>query len=492
MIFKKEEAMRLPQFLPLLALLTCVTFAPHSFASTPEGAQPRPETDATAHPQVALEPGATQWWTGFEDPRLNALVQTGLGQNLDVRAAELRVDESETLLTQQRAPLMPTVSWDSQINIAPTDSLGFQFGGGGAPADPTAEPPPDVYWSGSSVLNAALELDITGRRVLDLKAGRDDLRASKADLAASEVTVASSITTAYYDLVAARARSRIIDEQIETVGELLELTESRYAQGRAVATDVLQQRQQLASTTTLGPQARAQERAFAQQLAVLLGEDPNTQHESASVLPRLERGAPAADTSLIAARPDMRAAQRRVEASEKREKVARRQFAPTLQVSANAGVQAIAITDVNEQWYWGAGASLSVPIFGGGRNMGVLRQRQAQAASSRNEVERVRLEAQRQVADAQAARGEREAIVDAATAELEFAEENYLALRERYFEGDVDVLNLLSALTSMQQAQLNLITAERDLVVAHIDLQRALAPAPRVAPGRTPNPETAS
>ena len=274
----------------------------------------------------------------------------------------------------------------------------------------------------------------------------------------------------------------MVEEQVQTVSELLELTEARYAQGQSQATDLLQQRQQLASTTTLRPQAQAQVRAFSQQLAVLLGEAPDTPHDSADRLPEiLPYEGPSDASGYVAARPDVEAAQARVESAERREKVAKRNFAPTLTVQANAGVQAIAITEVREQWYWGAGAALSVPLFQGGRQYGALQQRKAQSASARNEVDRVRLEAQRQIADAQAAQRERQLILEASKAELSFATQSYQALRERYFEGDVDVLNLLSALTSKQQAELNLVTAHRDLVVAHIDLQRALAPAPRVA-----------
>jgi NodT family efflux transporter outer membrane factor (OMF) lipoprotein len=470
-----ESDMRFPKYLPLLLLVGGLGVARDSQAST----APTDTTSSSSTPRVELQPGAA-WWESFGDERLDQLVVTGLGQNLDVRAAELRIVESEASITQSRAPLLPTVSWDSQINIAPTDSLGFQFGGSPGGGDPTAEPPPDIYWTGSSVLNAQLELDLTGRRVLDLRATRSDVKAAKAELGSAQVTMASSVVTAYYDLVAARARARVVDEQLATVGELLELTEARFGEGRAQGTDLLQQRQQLASTTTLQPQAQAQVRAFSQQLAVLLGEDPDTPHDTVDRLPEL--GAPASvddSGAYIVDRPDLRAAEARVDSAEKREKVAKREFVPTLTTSATAGVQAIRITEVNDQWYWGAGAALSVPIFGGGRRMATLQQRQAQVASSRNEVERLRLEAQRQIAEAQAAQRERQAILDAAKSELSFASQSYEALRERYFEGEVDVLNLLTALTSKQQAELNLVTAHRDLVVAHVDLQRALAPAPR-------------
>ncbi|EDM76794.1 hypothetical protein PPSIR1_18872 [Plesiocystis pacifica SIR-1] len=470
--------MGLPSTALVVVALTGMAIAQPSLASSPEGpGEPQPDRPTQAE-ALRLEQGSAQWWQGFEDAHLDALVEAGLSQNLDVRAAELRVAESEAAITQQRAPLLPRVSWDSTINLGPTASLGFQFGGLPSGGDPNAEPPPDVYWTGSSVLNVSLELDLTGRRVLDLRASRDDRSAARAEHASSQVTIASSITQAYYDLVAARARLRVVDEQIATVEALVELTQQRLADGGARATDLLQQRQQLASTQTLRPQAQAQVRAFSQQLAVLLAESPDTQHESADALPELLLAAGAEDAELaLDRRPDMVAAEHRVRAAERREKVARREFAPSLSVSANAGIQAFAISEVSDQWYWGAGASLSVPIFAGGQRIGALRQREAQTASSRNEVARVRLEAQRQVADARAAQGERLAIVEASLAELEVAEQTYLALRERYFEGDADVLNLLSALTSRQQAELNLITARRDLITAHIDLQRALAPA---------------
>ena len=96
--------MRLPNYLPLLVLTACLGLARDSYASSAPS-----DSSSAPTPVVELEPGAA-WWTSFGDARLDELVSTGLGQNLDVRAAELRIAESEALRTQARAPLMPTVS----------------------------------------------------------------------------------------------------------------------------------------------------------------------------------------------------------------------------------------------------------------------------------------------------------------------------------------------------------------------------------------------
>lgn len=414
------------------------------------------------------------WWERFGDARLNVLVEKAMDDSYDIATAESRIDEAEAVITQNLAPLLPTLTWDSSVNMAPLDSLGFQFGGstGGMMM---ATDLPELYYTASSVLNLGVEVDLTGRNTLAYQASKRDARASQHDLDQQSLALTASIVSAYFDVVTAKSQLEIVQEQVATNESLLAVMELRFENGQANAVEVLQQRQQVASSKTLVPQATTQLRTFEQQLAVLVGDAPGERHTVADQLPEVGP-APAigAPSDLQASRPDLRAATDRLEAAEKREKRARRQFAPSLRLSAKAGAQGIYIQDWNTQWFWGAGATLSVPLYSGQRTLGQLQQSKAQTRTAANQLSSTTLVAIREVEDALVREHQQREVVAAQIATAEAAQAAFDESRERYQEGVSEYLPVLTSLNALQQAQLNVVTAQRDLIATRIQLHRAL------------------
>jgi len=444
---------------------------------------------AMADPAVAMAPtyanaktkatrsSNQQWWTRFSDPELNGLVKEGTRSNFSVLTAQSRIDEADAVVAQQLAPLLPTATWDTSLTTAPLDSLGFQFGGsaggagGGMPVDL-----PELYWQASSVVNLNLAIDITGKNVLGHRAAKEDRAAARHDVAAQRQTVASQITAAYFDLITARAQLAIAKKQIETNEQLLELTQLKFETGQATAVDVLQQRQQVATSKVQVPRAEQQERAFEQRLAVLMGDAPGQRFDTPSSLPSLPRapdvGAP---SDLLRARPDLRAKTVRLEATEKRTKVARRSFAPNLSLGARGGIQAINTTgDWNEQSFWSATATLSVPLSTGGGTYAKMRQAKAQQRTASRDLSQSTLLAVQEVEDALLREAQQADVLDLYKEQYEAANAAFEESRKRYAEGVAEYLPVLTALASVQRAELDIVTAQRDLIAARIDLYTAL------------------
>jgi NodT family efflux transporter outer membrane factor (OMF) lipoprotein len=446
--------------------------APPDSAASPYRGEDLPRYRNVEGPAAPL--ANASWWERFGDPRLNALVEKAMDDSYDIATAESRIDEAEAVITQNLSPLLPTVTWDSSVNMAPLDSLGFQFGGAAGGGMMMGDLP-ELYYTASSVLKFGVEVDLTGRNVLAYEASKREARASQHELEQQSVVLTASIVSAYYDVVTAKAQLEIVHEQVATNESLLELIELRFEHGQANAVDVLQQRQQVASSKTLLPQATTQLRTFEQQLAVLVGDAPGEQHTVAESLPAL--GPPPAvgsPSDLQSSRPDLRAAADRLEAAEKREKQARRQFAPSLRLNAQAGAQGIYIQDWNTQWFWGAGATLSVPLYNGQRIYGQLKQSKAQTRTASNQLSATTLVAIREVEDALVREQQQRDVVAAQVATAEAAHAAFDESRKRYEEGLSEYLPVLTALNALQQAQLNVITAQRDLIAARIQLHRAL------------------
>ena len=134
-----------------MTLLAAGVLGACSFAPDPEPLQPV-ETlpEAFAEAEIEGEYTPRDWWTSFEDPVLDRLVDTVLVANLDLDEAVARVEESRALLRISTADLYPTLN--GAANVSRQDNpVNAGFGaiigailGGTLPGDSTGgEPPPD-------------------------------------------------------------------------------------------------------------------------------------------------------------------------------------------------------------------------------------------------------------------------------------------------------------------------------------------------------------
>lgn len=469
---------------PRLALFTglLAVALPTGAHATQSASEPGPRLEAP--PRYASDdaggPGRLDnagWWKRFSDPGLDALVSRGLEDNLDLATARSRIDEAEAQVIVALAPLMPTASWDSTVTTAPLDSLGFQFGGaaGGGGGGAPAQNLPELYYTASSALNVGVEIPLTGRNILSHRASKRDLRATKDDLDDQKRLLTQSIVSAYYDVAAAKAQLDIVRKQVEINESLLELTQARFEAGSATAVEVLQQRQQLAASKTLVPQAEIQVQAFSQQLAVLLGEPPGRNFSVPDQLPALpphpEVGSP---SDLAESRPDLRALAHRLEAASDRKKSARRQFAPSLRLSGQYGVQALRIQDWRSQGFWNLGVTLSVPLSTGGATWGRAKQATAAERTAARQLDASTLTALREVEDALVRERKRQEMLEAYREQAAAAEAAFEESRQRYAVGLSEYLTVLAALNTHQQSELSVVTAHRDLIAARIALHTAL------------------
>lgn len=432
------------------------------------------------------------FWEAVGDERLAPLVEEAIGNNGDVEAARFRTLAAESGATAQLSPLLPTISLDAGGNVAPLDSLGFQFGGlgpgGGAPttgpvplpgqiAQAQKEVPPEVYYTGQAALSARMNIDM-GRSWLTHRAAVHDAAAARNDRDAQALAVGQQVARTYFDLVAARNQADLVQRQIEANHRVLEVIELRFrAGGEANGLDVLQQRQNLAATETLLPTVQANVTVLAQQLAQLLGRTDEPAPEVAPALPELPAPPTLDDVeAMIEERPDVRAARARIEAARARSSSTVLSFLPTVGLNAQAGQQAFVldIEDPRTQAFWGAGASVSIPLFVGGQRFAGLEQAnrnvQAQAATLRQ----LRLRA-RQAATAALAREEGlRTQLDAAKKQLDAAELALDKSKQRYVNGLTTYQAVQVALNTTLSSRLTVLNTHRQLVDARLQLLDAI------------------
>lgn len=454
-------------------------------------------------------PAAAPWWSGFEDPALDALLTEALRENPSVLVARANAAVADATRGTARSALLPRLSFDASASASPTDALGFQFGGLSGPStvdvlvgmetlqDVDGDGIPDVAldpayvavdvpqtdtadltWNGSAQLNASWALDLWGANLQTFQASRHQARAAAGDAAAARLSTATLVAGAWYDLVHAQARLALVTDQVETNRTLLELVQLRYEGGAATGLELLQQQQQLAATEALLPAASFGVRRGLLRLAVLLGRPPAALLEGFTPADRFPALPPAPPTGtpadLIANRPDLSSAAARVDAAFYSRRSADRAFLPSLGISANAGWQYFRQDELKSTDIWGIGAQASVPLFNGGRLYSGAKSARASEEAAVRTLENAVRTAVQEVDDALLFEDQAAAELDARGRQVAAARRAHDDARDRYLEGLIDLTTMLQTLTALQNAELSLLQSQRTAISARIALHDAL------------------
>lgn len=334
-------------------------------------------------------------------------------------------------------------------------------------------------------LPVSYEVDWFARYATQHQAAKLDARAASADVETSALTLAAQIAEAWFNVLDARARQALLSEQLEINETFLELTTLRYQQGLTTALDAHQQRQQVAATRAQLELIRGSERVALDQLAVLLGETPRgtayAPERTALPLPP-DTTSPGVPADLVEMRPDIRAAAQRLRAADKRVAASLAARLPTLVISGGPGYMWTRFSLAGGGPFGGtahgpevnAGALLDFPIFDGF-------QRQAQIdldrARVREAADTYMSRVQQAVLEVQSAlvqeRQQREHIASLEE-QLEAARDALESGRDQYRQGLSDFLPVLTALQGVQQTELSLLGARRQLLSYRVQLHRAL------------------
>jgi NodT family efflux transporter outer membrane factor (OMF) lipoprotein len=460
---------------------TTVLHLPAEYAAAP--------VDGASSDSVHDVREAERWWTVYNDPVLEALVDTALAANLDLREAVARVEEVRQRYRIARADLYPLIGLSADVTYqdAPSNT-GFagQIGGedGEEPPDGPVVGPvfPDrfQYETYTAALGFSYEIDFWGRARNDTKAAISDFLASEGDYQTARLAVISATVATYLEIVELRRQVELTALSVDLLRERSELTNERYYSG-LVTTFELYTIQSLYRNTeaTLPVLESAYEEARGR-LAILLGRYAGTIDGLIG-----DDGAPAivldpipADltAALLERRPDVWSAWQRMEAARYRIGARKAQLYPQIRIDATVGLQSGSFADLFrvDQYFMNLVGGLLQPIFQGGRlraNVGVAEaQFQAQAANYVRTVLTAFKEVQTSLVnlDKQAERYEslrRQTASAAGSVDYQL----------RSFQRGVgNYIEYLDSRQNLASSEINLAAAERSLADARLAVHRAL------------------
>jgi len=426
---------------------------------------PPPEGAAVVAPDAwrsdlaGTAPVDSEWWRGFGGPPLEALVARALDHNPDIAIAMARVREARAQERLARAALFPTLDANASASETRTvNALGQGIEGR------TAQP----------AVQAAYEADLWGRISDQVSAARNAALSSEAARDTVRLSVAAATASGWLTLAGLHSRLRVAQDTVRVRQWALRLARQRGEAGYISALEVRQAEVEYQSAALISPQVELAISRQENALRLLTGDTPGPvpSAEIETITPPLlpETGLP---SELLRRRPDIAQAEYSLAATDATLSAARKQFLPSLRLSASAGaVFNNALPD--PVTIWSVGGSILAPLFWGGS----LRAGVETAAARRDQAayayQKAALTAFRDVEDALTAiarLADQRALQKAQVANLR---QTVRQATDRYEAGYASVLERIDAERALLAAELNLVQLRTDELTARVTLYQAL------------------
>lgn len=400
-----------------------------------------------------------EWWRGFGDPQMSALIDEALARNLDIGIAGARVREAQAQQGLARSALLPTL--DAAVGATESRTINAF----GKPVEQLAAQPQ---------LQAAWEIDLFGRLSDQESAARSSWLASQAARDSARLSVASATANAYVTLLALDDRLALAKRTAEVRKGSRDLIARRVRIGYSPKLELQQAEVDYQAALLLVPaieQARArQENA----LSVLAGRVPGPVERAEGLAALTKPPLPEAlPSELLRRRPDLAQAEFQLAATDSNLAAARKRFLPSLRLSASAGA-AFSTLLGDPVALFSVGGSILAPLFEGGRLRAGAEAAAAQRDAAAFNYRKVALTAFREVNDALAAVDGLDRQVQVQTAQRDALAEAYRLANNRYREGYSPLLEQLDTQRGLLAAELALIQARSDALNARISLYQAL------------------
>lgn len=418
------------------------------------------------------------WLTQFNDPVMVSLVSEALAHNpsLQSRAAAVRAAEAATRTARSAG----RPSLNASLTATET-STGYKTATG------TDRTNTELYGVG---LDASWELDLWGRIGASVNAAEADYSASEADLAAAELSLAAQTAIAWISLNEALAQEQVAEATYDARDRVRLLTERRFQRGLAEALDVRTARSAVASAEATIAARRQVSGEAARRLEALLGRYPAAEIAAPAEIPVLGPLAPEGNPALLLSRrPDIAAAEARIEAAGMRAEAARLAMLPSFGLTATAGTSESDLADAFDPQLIAARliASLVAPIFTGGRLDAQRDAAIAQAEAAVSNYASTVIAAWQEVENALAADDYLAAQEEAQGRSLEEARLAEDLAERQYTSGTITIFNLIDAQTRRLNAESLVVSARANRAANRISYHLALGGGLPVLTAATPN-----
>lgn len=414
-------------------------------------------------------PPDDEWWLNFNDPVLDSLIVTACNSNYSVLAAMQNIKKARAAWRVAQSNLMPS------FDLA----LGWQR------AKTSGNIASTMYneaWEGqfSTAVSMQWQADVFGTIYMRSKAQKKLFMATEEEYNAVMVSLVANVATTYFSLRQSLAQMLVLRWNVESQREIMEITQSRYDSGLASKLDVSQARSVYQSTLAQIPAMQAAIDSYRYAMAVLLGTFPENLDgwlQEGYALPDyvapIGVGVPA---GLLRRRPDIRAAERQVEANAALLGATKRDWFPQLLLTGSIGFASGEMKSLfrSGSLTWEIAPTIKWNIFGSGDRVNATREARAALDSSIQSFNEKMLTALQEV---ESAMSQYESSIKQIVALREAVNQNEETLTlslELYKQGLAPFQNVLDAQRSLLTYQNYLVQAHGGSLIYLVQLYEAL------------------
>ncbi|MBF0326611.1 efflux transporter outer membrane subunit [Magnetospirillum moscoviense] len=432
---------------------------------------PVPESFRTSADQPSLPPPPTRWWTEFQSPELNSLVDEALANNHDLRAAVQRIAQAEAKAGVEAGALLP------DLKLSGSGSARAPKGGVGSVQTATTETERSdrTYQVG---LKSSYELDFWGKNRKAMEAALATAQASVFDRETVAMTLVSDVATAYFQYLQGCDRVLVAEANVDNMKRVLEKVKRRRAVGEGSDLEVASQSAMLSQAeATLPILNLARDQQF-HRLALLLGRAPNDLklgcRPLASVaIPTVRPGLP---SELLLRRPDIRKAESDMVAANANIGMARAKLYPSISLTGERGYGSKELINVMSpiSMFWTVTASLAQTLFDNGKTQSEIAYYEARWGELVETYRKSIFSSLRDVEDALSSIHHYADRDEASTQRLRHAREAKRLSERSFGIGIIDYLSVLETERTQYNAEDELVQARFARLTAAINLYKAM------------------
>jgi multidrug efflux system outer membrane protein len=458
--------MRLRLLAPLLFAAGCTTVGPEYVR--PETAV-NPDWLESEQKQFDTSPAElAEWWKTLDDPVLDELITTAVGQNNGIKIAGLRVLEAQSNLniaTGNRFPQVQAVTGDASLSDTGNVTIQqYSLGAG-------------LSW----------EIDFWGRFSHGIEAADANYLAQVASYDDVMVLVTAAVADTYAVIRATEEQLRLANDSLKLQQRSYEIVEVLFRNGSSSELDALQARTLLLSTEATIPELKATLRRSKNALSVLLGIAPASLEEyfaAAGVQPSIPGSiALGLPSDLLRQRPDVRQAELQAMAQNALVGVATANLYPSFSLTGFLGGSSRNVDSGNStvddlltsnSSALSLGANFVWPFLNYGRIRSNIEVQDARLQQALVAYQEVVIQGAREVEDAMASLSSTQDKDSILTESVAVAQRSADLAFLRYKEGFADYQRVLNAQQALFTQQQRYATNRGEVVRSVIKLYRSL------------------
>ena len=432
------------------------------FASLPENWL---ENDALFQQVLPVD---DQWWMVFEDATLDSLISLAVERNPSVLMAINRMDMAKANLGIARSAFYPTID----LNAGWTRQQSSGNMGTGNPQG----------WNSNfqTSLDMSWQVDVFGNIRMKAKAQKENYAATREEYNAAMVSLCAQVAQTYFNLREMQQELDVLKRNAMSQEAVVKITEVRYNTGLVAKLDVAQAKSVYYSTLASIPSTESSIAQYMNTLAVLLGLYPQEVVETLSV-PRplpdyIEPVGVGMPAQLLLRRPDVRAAERQVNAQASLLGAAKTDWFPSFFLNGSLGYSSQDLRDFTQKksMTWSIAPSMKWTIFNGGERVNNIRLQRAQLDETINQFNNTVLTAVQEVENAMNAYKNSIKQIVACREMVNQGKEAFDLSLDLYKQGLSPFQNVLDAQRSLLTYENSLVKAKGYSLICLVQMYQAL------------------